>query len=120
MVPEDYLTLIRNAACVVGNSSVGIRECSYFGTPTVNIGERQRFRERGPNVIDVPNETDQITEAVETQLDHGGYEQSSLYGDGESTDRIVSLLGDIEFELKESMDPRRLDIDTMTKQDRII
>jgi UDP-hydrolysing UDP-N-acetyl-D-glucosamine 2-epimerase len=120
MDPEDYLTLIRNAACVVGNSSVGIRECSYFGTPTVNIGERQQFRERGPNVIDVSNETDQITEAVETQLAHGGYEQSNLYGDGESTDRIVSLLGDIEFELKESMDPYRLDIDTMTKQDRII
>jgi UDP-hydrolysing UDP-N-acetyl-D-glucosamine 2-epimerase len=51
--PYDYLTLVKNAACMLGNSSVGIRECSYFGTPGINIGERQQSRERGPNVLDV-------------------------------------------------------------------
>jgi len=111
MEPEDYLTLVRNAACVVGNSSVGIRECSYFGTPTVNIGPRQQYRERGHNVTDVPCEADQIAAAVEAQLEHGDYERSELYGDGDATERIVSLLDELEFDRKGSMDPSRFDFD---------
>jgi UDP-hydrolysing UDP-N-acetyl-D-glucosamine 2-epimerase len=50
---EDYARLIGNAACLVGNSSSGIREGAYLGVPTVNIGSRQQRRERGGNVIDV-------------------------------------------------------------------
>jgi UDP-hydrolysing UDP-N-acetyl-D-glucosamine 2-epimerase len=108
MRPTHYLTVVNNSACLLGNSSVGIRECSRLGQPSVNIGDRQTGRERGPNVIDVPCETDAIVDAVETQLEAGSYEQSSLYGDGDAAEKMVDAMRDIDFELKGSMDPTRL------------
>ena len=42
-----------NSECLIGNSSVGIRECAYLGIPVVNIGDRQKNRLRAENVIDV-------------------------------------------------------------------
>ena len=51
--PEDYIRVLKNSKCIVGNSSSGIREASFLGVPSVNIGTRQSDRERGPNVLDV-------------------------------------------------------------------
>ena len=46
---EAFHALLRDSACLIGNSSVGIRECSFLGTPVINIGDRQQGRERGPD-----------------------------------------------------------------------
>ena len=56
MEPTDFLRLIYNARCLIGNSSVGIRESSFLGIPVVNIGSRQNGRERGRNVAAVTGE----------------------------------------------------------------
>ncbi len=48
-----YIQLLNNAKCIIGNSSSGIREASFIGLPSINIGNRQANRERGPNVADV-------------------------------------------------------------------
>lgn len=80
--PRRWLRLVRQAACLVGNSSTGIRECSFLGTPVVNIGTRQDGRERATNVVDVPYEADQIQQAVMAQIAHGRYPSSTLYGGG--------------------------------------
>ncbi|MCS4047525.1 UDP-hydrolyzing UDP-N-acetyl-D-glucosamine 2-epimerase [Salinibacter ruber] len=101
--PRDYLTLVKNSACMVGNSSVGIRECSYFGTPTVNIGDRQQSRERGPNVLDVMCDADAIAEGVRAQLSNGSYRQSQLYGTGDAAQKILDTIVDLEPELKSPM-----------------
>jgi UDP-hydrolysing UDP-N-acetyl-D-glucosamine 2-epimerase len=103
--PQDFLTLVSNSACVVGNSSVGIRECSYFGVPTVNIGKRQQYRERGENVLDVDPNTASIVEGIETQLGASRYERSEMYGDGQASERIVSFLETTTTERKGSMVP---------------
>lgn len=92
MPPEDFLALVNCAGCIVGNSSVAIREASYFGTPAVNIGDRQSGRERGPNVIDVGHDAAAIAAAVAAQLAHGPYPTSSLYGDGHAGARMAELL----------------------------
>jgi UDP-hydrolysing UDP-N-acetyl-D-glucosamine 2-epimerase len=52
MEPNDFLKLLVNSKCLIGNSSVGIRECSYLGVPVVNIGNRQNKRLRANNVLD--------------------------------------------------------------------
>ena len=52
---NDYLGFLKNCGVLVGNSSSGIIEASFFKKPVVNIGTRQKFRERGPNVVDVKN-----------------------------------------------------------------
>jgi len=89
---ETYLRLMKSAACVVGNSSSSIREGAFLGTPAVNIGSRQRGRERGPNVIDAPHDRDAIVDAVRRQVAHGPYAPAYIYGDGTAGGRIADVL----------------------------
>lgn len=89
---EDYLLLLKNATCIVGNSSVGIRESSFFGTPSVSVGTRQRMRMRAGNVLDSSMNQSDIRDAISKQINHGNYPQSSLYGDGKSGEKIAKVL----------------------------
>ncbi len=92
MEPHDFLRVLVNANALVGNSSVGIRESAFLGVPVVNIGSRQRDRERAENVIDVDHDSGEIFAAVSKQIHHGRYETNTLYGDGFSGQRIAELL----------------------------
>jgi UDP-hydrolysing UDP-N-acetyl-D-glucosamine 2-epimerase len=103
--PRDYLTVVSNSACLVGNSSVGIRECSYLGQPALNIGERQMHRERAENVLDVPCREEDIREGIQTQLASGGYDRSTLYGDGTAGKKISEIISELNLERKGPMDP---------------
>lgn len=87
-----YVRLMRKAACLVGNSSSGIREGAYIGTPTVNIGSRQDMRERGANVIDALPERAAIADAMRRQVAHGRYASEPIYGDGHAGERIAEIL----------------------------
>ena len=92
MPPEDFLTLVNNAAVIVGNSSAAIRECSFLGVPAVDIGDRQAGRERGPNVVNVPYDADEIIAAARAQIEHGRYPSEHIYGDGQAAERIAEAL----------------------------
>ncbi len=92
MTPEDFLKLLINSHGIIGNSSVGIRECAFLGVPAVNIGTRQEGRERGPNVIDVGYDSAQIAEAIRTQLSNGRHPSAPIYGDGKAGERIATFL----------------------------
>jgi UDP-N-acetylglucosamine 2-epimerase len=92
MVPFDFLRLLYNAKCLIGNSSVGIRECSFLGVPVVNIGSRQAGRDRGGNVIDVSYDRHEIRQAVCRHLRNGRYGADPLYGDGRAGARIAECL----------------------------
>ena len=100
---EDYVRLINRAACLVGNSSSGIREGAFLGIPCVNIGSRQRGRERGPNVIDVPHAADSIEAAIGRQMAHGRYEPSHTYGDGHAADRITAVLAEAPLSVHKAL-----------------
>src|SRR5262249_13309919 len=88
-LPFSFNWSIRKASCLVGNSSAGIRECSFLGVPVVNVGDRQIGRERGSNVIDVGYSEAQIEAAIEVQCVHGRYESTTLYGTGKAGERIA-------------------------------
>lgn len=92
MNPDDFLKLLGGSRCLVGNSSVGIRECSFLGVPVVNIGSRQNGRDRGANVVDVGYERAEIAAATMRQIEHGPYSSDRLYGDGRAGERIADLL----------------------------
>ena len=92
MFPEDFLRLLVNAKALIGNSSVGIRECSYLGVPAVNIGTRQEGRERGANVIDVDHDRRAIGDAIHEHLRRGKPARDHLYGDGRAGERIAECL----------------------------
>ncbi|TDE11603.1 UDP-N-acetylglucosamine 2-epimerase [Dyadobacter psychrotolerans] len=92
MNPRHFLKLLKNANCLVGNSSVGLRECSLLGVPVVNIGSRQNGRERGNNVLDAGYDFTSITNAVQIQIRHGHYEPNPIYGTGNSGKKIAFAL----------------------------
>ncbi len=95
---EDYISLLKETACLVGNSSSGIREACYFGTPVVNIGIRQNGRERGGNVIDVGHNKTEIKRAVLKCIRYGKYPSENIYGDGNSSKKIAEILAGIKLE----------------------
>lgn len=90
--PEPFLRLVYNSLCIVGNSSVAIRECSYLGVPAVNIGSRQTGRDRGRNVVDVNYDRDEIAAAIRRQASRGRLAPDLLYGDGCAGERIAEVL----------------------------
>ena len=92
LAPEEFLILIKHSSCLIGNSSVGIRESSMLGVPVVNIGNRQKDRLRGKNVIDVGYESEEIITAIKHQVNHGKYNSENIYGDGSSGKFISDLL----------------------------
>ena len=90
---EDYLVLLKNAHCVLGNSSSAIREGSFLACPAVNIGTRQQNRERFQNVVDVGYDSREIVEAVGRIASlRSELKSSSLYGDGLAGKRIAEHL----------------------------
>ena len=100
---EDYARLIKNAACLVGNSSSGLREGSFLGVPTVNIGSRQTGRERAGNVIDVPYEAEAIKGAIQRQIEHGPYPPSDLFGDGKAGGKVAEVLATGTFDIQKRL-----------------
>ena len=97
--PEPFLRILNRSGCIVGNSSVAIRECAFMGVPAVNIGTRQEGRERGRNVLDVPHDRGAILEAARNQVGHGRYEPDPIYGDGSAGTRIADLLSRVPLSI---------------------
>ena len=90
--PEDYARLIANAACLMGNSSSGLREGAFLGTPVVDIGSRQKNREHGANVVHAAYDRADIEAKARAQMAHGTYPSTSLFGDGKAGRRIADIL----------------------------
>jgi UDP-hydrolysing UDP-N-acetyl-D-glucosamine 2-epimerase len=89
---DTYVRLMSRTACLVGNSSSGIREGAFIGTPVVNIGTRQTARERGSNVIDVGHDADAIADAIMIQKQRGRRPMEDIYGDGTAGRKIADIL----------------------------
>lgn len=96
LTPENYLKVLSNAACAVGNSSSFVRDASYFGTPVVLVGHRQEGREMDQHVRPVEPRAAEIAAAVRAQLAHGRYAPSTLYGDGFVSERVARALAEID------------------------
>ncbi len=95
--PETYLKLLANAACAVGNSSSFLRDASFLGTPVVLTGDRQNLRETAEHVTKVPLDPEIMVTAIEAQLAHGPYPASTLYGDGQASERIAEHLCHVDL-----------------------
>lgn len=92
--PQHFLLLLKYSRCIIGNSSAGIRESSYLGTPSVNIGSRQKNRERGKNVIDVNYDQKKILKKIKFQISKK-YKKNHLYGSGNAGLKIYKRIKSI-------------------------
>lgn len=89
-----YLSLMKYAEFVLGNSSSGIIETPAFHVPTVNIGDRQRGRLQSESIINCATDTDAIIKAIKTAMSEDCktvYKKVvSPYGDGHASERIAA------------------------------
>ncbi len=88
---EYYLTALKHAQFVVGNSSSGIREAPFFGIPSINVGTRQSNRSRASSVVDAACFRSEIAVAVDRVLSQN-VTPSQLYGDGKSGERFKEII----------------------------
>jgi UDP-hydrolysing UDP-N-acetyl-D-glucosamine 2-epimerase len=103
MEPTDFLKLLVNSKCLIGNSSVGIRECAYLGVPVVNIGSRQQRRDRGHNVIDVDYKSGEIKEAIIKWIKDGRPKRSLVYGGGNAGVKIADKLSEVKLKFHKTI-----------------
>ena len=89
---NDFIALLAHASCLIGNSSAGIKECSFLGTPVVNIGARQQGRLAGEHVTHVGYDATEIGAAIATELAHGRYEPSHIYYKDNASETIANVL----------------------------
>ena len=66
---------------------------AFIGTPCINLGDRQKDRERGPNVIDIYELTEGLlSDAIDKHLKSGKYLSSDIYGDGKAAEKMISII----------------------------
>jgi UDP-hydrolysing UDP-N-acetyl-D-glucosamine 2-epimerase len=91
-----YWSLLRYVALLIGNSSSGIMEAASFGLPVVNVGFRQKGRERARNVLDAEPETNaivtRIAEGMSSEFRASLAGMTNPYGDGHAAETIVRVL----------------------------
>ena len=92
MKRDMFCAAMKHCAVMVGNSSAGIIEAASFSTPVVNVGDRQRLRERSANVVDVDTDVDAIYKAVAVALKAGKVPCDNRFGYGLAGPCIVGLL----------------------------
>jgi len=103
MEGDDFLALLHNSTGLIGNSSVGIRECAFLGVPVINIGSRQNKRDRGNNVTDVNYDRNEIINAVKTIFSKGKAVSSGVYGGGEAGEKIALLLESLPLQFHKTI-----------------
>ncbi|MAF85438.1 MAG: UDP-N-acetylglucosamine 2-epimerase (hydrolyzing) [Dehalococcoidales bacterium] len=102
---KEYLSLMKMAGVMVGNSSSGIIEAPSLGLPVVNIGTRQEGREWGKNVIDVGHNKQEIIKGIEKALTDNEFlvevkKCESPYGEGKAAPKIAETLSQVEITLQ--------------------
>lgn len=103
MEGDDFLLLLHNAIGLIGNSSVGIRECAFLGVPVINIGSRQNRRDRGNNVTDIDYRREAIIDGVKNIFSKGKASSSDVYGGGNAGEEIASLLESLPLQFHKTI-----------------
>lgn len=100
---ETYISLMSRTACLIGNSSSGVRDGAFIGTPAVNVGNRQSRRQHGRNLVDAPYECEAIAAAVRERMTHGRFPSEPIYGDGNAGRRIAETLATVDLGIEKTI-----------------
>lgn len=87
-----YLAAMKYAALMLGNSSSGFMEASFFPKWVINLGHRQDGRIRTPNIMDVAFNSEDIIQAVKKAMDTPLPKITPVYGDGHASEKIINIL----------------------------
>ena len=105
----EYLSILKNSEILLGNSSSGIVEAPALGKLNINIGDRQKGRERANTTIDCDNSKESIIQNLNKVL-NGEFNKilsqiKSPYGIGETSENIVKIIK--EFLYNEKIDLKK-------------
>jgi UDP-N-acetylglucosamine 2-epimerase (hydrolysing) len=89
---EYFLTFLRGADFIVGNSSAGIREAPVYGVPTIDVGSRQRGRFRHATITGVEPDSQSISDAIQAASRRTERVPSHHFGDGRSAEHFIEAL----------------------------
>lgn len=92
---ERYLTVLKNAKCIIGNSSSGIHEAPIYGVPTINIGIRQQGRFSHESIVNVTENKEEIIKAYENLPER--FAPIYTYGSGDSAKKFYEIISSEEF-----------------------
>lgn len=92
-----YFSCMKYCSFVLGNSSSGIIEAASFAKYVINVGDRQKGRLVGNNIIHVSIEKEQILKAINTIQLMPKLEPHNIYGDGKASERIVDILKELSI-----------------------
>ncbi len=101
----EFVNIMRNSSCLLGNSSAGILEAPFLKLPVINVGNRQKGRLHAENVQFINHSVQEIKVAVNRALFDTEYRKevincSNPYGDGNAAANIVNLLYSVELDGK--------------------
>ncbi len=102
--PELFVRILDRAAVAVGNSSSFVRDSGFYGTPVVLVGARQLGRECADNVTFIEEDADRIHQLIQAKLRNGRYPSSTLYGDGNVSQRIADRLAEVPLYVQKQLD----------------
>jgi UDP-N-acetylglucosamine 2-epimerase (hydrolysing) len=88
---EYFLSLLKNAQFIIGNSSAGIIEAPYYGIPTINIGTRQRGRGNNANIINSNFNRQHINDSIDMAINLR-LSPVKLFGEGNSANLFLGVL----------------------------
>lgn len=99
----EFINIMRNASCMIGNSSAGIMEAPFLGLPVVNIGNRQKGRMHGENIQFVSHDSIAIKEATLRAIKDLKYREKvkdakNPYGDGRTSEKIIKVLEKLKID----------------------
>jgi GDP/UDP-N,N'-diacetylbacillosamine 2-epimerase (hydrolysing) len=98
----EFVNLMRNTSCLLGNSSAGILEAPFLGLPVINVGNRQHGRIHSDNVQYIGHDKDQIVSALKKAVFDPEYRKkvsscANPFGDGRSAERIAGILASVDI-----------------------
>ncbi|MDR1658502.1 MAG: UDP-N-acetylglucosamine 2-epimerase [Deltaproteobacteria bacterium] len=101
----EFVNTLRQASCLLGNSSLGVLEAPFLKLPTINVGNRQKGRLHGDNIIFIDHEPKVIVEAVKLCLFDENFKRQvaeghNPFGDGHSSEKIAKVLAEIQIDQK--------------------
>ena len=93
---ECFLTVLKHADFIIGNSSAGVREAPHFGVPTINVGTRQNNRAKCNSILNVPVESSAIQNALD-EVRGRERQVNVLFGNGGSDEKFYQIVKDQNF-----------------------
>ena len=92
---KGYLSCMKLCSFILGNSSSGFIEASYFPKSVINIGSRQDGRIRTPNIIDCKIDRDEIIRSISLAEKALVTDRPMIYGDGNAAGKMISVIKEI-------------------------